>query len=32
MTEIKWGRDVQAALALAEKAHKPVYLDICFEG
>ena len=32
MAEIKWERDVQAALALAEKAHKPIYLDFWFEG
>lgn len=32
MAEIKWERDVQAALGLAEKAHKPVYLDFWFEG
>jgi len=32
MTELKWERDVQAALALAEKAHKPVYLDFWFDG
>ena len=32
MAEIKWERDLQATLALAEKAHKPIYLDFWFEG
>ncbi len=32
MAEIKWEREVQAALTLAEKTHKPVYLDFWFEG
>jgi hypothetical protein len=32
MAEINWEKDVQAALTLAEKAHKPAYLDFWFDG
>lgn len=32
MAEIKWEKELQTALALAEKAHKPVYLDFWFNG
>jgi hypothetical protein len=32
MGDIKWETDLQAALALAEKSHKPVYLDFWFDG
>ena len=32
MAEIKWERDLQAALALSAEKHKPIYLDFWFEG
>lgn len=32
MAEIKWERDLQAALALSAVSHKPVYLDFWFNG
>jgi hypothetical protein len=32
MAEIKWETDRQAALVLAEKSHKPVFLDFWFDG
>jgi len=32
MAEIKWETDLQAALALAEKSRKPVFLDFWFDG
>ena len=32
MAGIRWESDVQAALVLAEKAHKPVFLDFWFDG
>ena len=32
MAEIKWEKDLQSALVLAEKAKKPIYLDFWFEG
>lgn len=32
MAEIKWETDLQSALALAEKSHKPVFLDFWFDG
>ncbi len=32
MAEIAWGKDLQAALALAASSHKPIYLDFWFNG
>lgn len=32
MGEITWESDIQTAVALAEKAHKPVFLDFWFDG
>lgn len=32
MAEIKWERDLQAALALSAASHKPIYLDFWFNG
>ena len=32
MAEIKWEKDLQTARTLAEKDHKPVYLDFWFDG
>jgi hypothetical protein len=32
MAEIKWERELSAALARAKTAKKPIYLDFWFEG
>jgi len=32
MAEIKWETDLKGALVLAEKSHKPVFLDFWFDG
>ena len=32
MAEIKWEKDLQAALALSASSHKPIYLDFWFQG
>ncbi len=32
MAEIKWERELQAALALSAESHKPIYLDFWFNG
>lgn len=32
MAEIKWETEVRAAMTLAEKSHRPIFLDFWFDG